>query len=577
MGYTYEQLQQMGAKPVEEPTAPTNKKKYTFEELQAMGAKPVEQKQDGMLATAAKSVATPFARMGVNAYNAAQGVGALMQGKPFTAEDAAQSRTLPFLGEVKPVGQEGTFPEKVKESIGVGSEIASNFVPVGRVASVIKPGLKGLIGQTIKEGAKTGLAGGSIYGFGTGLQDPNATVGSVAGETALGGVVGGLGGGLLSGVGAAASKALQGPRKVLSEQEAQKVAGLVSSKVPTAEQTRTIAELTKPKLTLKEKAIGLTPDVKKRIQGKPELTKEYIDVVNARNLDDRLPSGYGHAATYVDKAQDILEKKLNDTGGDIGKFRRKIGTYSANIDDINDIENAFVKEINKLNLLVDKNGAITKNASRISQTTSDAEIKAVQELYNDFQVVKQSPTLENLIDMRRKFDKKIKFGKEAREISNMVDPLSKAVRTSIAEKAAKLVGKTEAKNLNDYSEYIDALEELKSYTDRRAGSEYLLKLALSGRGAESQKIIQRIKQETGIDLMDHATLAKLTTDTFANQSQKDLFRQEITKAGLDAASLMRGDVKGLLGSIASRGIDALTDPEEIILNASKSVGTPRVR
>jgi hypothetical protein len=217
MGYTYEQLQQMGATPVEPTSAPTTKKKYTYEELQQMGAQPVTQKEDGFLKSVAKEVATPVARLGVNAYNAAQGVTALTKGQPFTAEQAAQPRTLPFLGEVKPVGQEGTFPEKIKDTVSNAAQLASNIVPASKIGAVIKPGLKGLVGATAKAGAKTGLAGGSLYGFGKGLEDPNATVGSVASETALGGAFGAFGGGALSGAGAVLPKIGRGIKNVINK------------------------------------------------------------------------------------------------------------------------------------------------------------------------------------------------------------------------------------------------------------------------------------------------------------------------------------------------------------------------
>src|SRR3990167_1385167 len=290
---------------------------------------------------------------------------------------------------------------------------------------------------------------------------------------------------------------------------------------------------------------GISPDIKNRIAGKHERLKEYFDVAHARNNFDTLPTPLEHGAKNVDTAVTKMETILNDTGSEIGKFRKKVSTYKANINKVNQIEGVFKNEISKLNLEI-KNGVIQQKAGTVKRINSDAEIKALSELYEDLLTVKQSPDLERLIDLRNLFDSKINFAKAIREVSSSLDPLSRTVRKQIADTAAEIVGKSEAGNLKKYSEFIDAYNELKSYTERKAGAEFLLKQVLSERGRTPREVMKSIQEITGIDLMDDAVMSSIATDLIGNSRQKGLFRQEITKAGLDAQAALRGDPKGAI-------------------------------
>jgi outer membrane lipopolysaccharide assembly protein LptE/RlpB len=338
-------------------------------------------------------------------------------------------------------------------------------------------------------------------------------------------------------------------------------------------EARALVEATAPQLTAKEMLINLRPDIKQRIQGKPELMREYIDVVNTRNANDTVPSVYEHGADYARKAGDEMQKKLNETGGAIGKTRTKLATYKAPIDEVKRIETSFSSQLDKLNLEL-KGGVIQQKAGTISRVGASGDIKVLQDLYEGLVTFKQSPTLTNLIDLRSSFDAKINFAKRSSEVSNSVDPLSRQVRKDIADTAAKVVGKSNAADLKRYSDFMDAYNDIHSYTDRKAGGEYLLRLVLSGRGGEARVLTQTIKEYTGIDLLDHATMMELTNEMFGNASQKNLFRQEVAKAGLDVARLAGGDPSGAIGTLFEKGVDKFLDKERILMEASQKPNKP---
>lgn len=331
--------------------------------------------------------------------------------------------------------------------------------------------------------------------------------------------------------------------------------------------TRQVAEGAAPKLSLKEKFIDLSPDIKKRIAGKQDKLQEYFDVAHSRNLDDTLPTPFEYGADQARRAVGDMETILNDTGGQIGKTRQKLGTIQAGTDEVVAIENSFKNQLNKLNLEI-VNGKVVRKAGTVTKVDAVNDIKVLNDIYQEFKVVRQSPTLTNLIDLRDVFSGKIAFAKSAREASNSVDPLSRALRKDIANLNAKMVGKSEAAELTRYSEFIEAYNNLRSFTDRKAGGEYLLRLVLSGRGGEARKIISTIKEFTGIDLMDDATMMVIATDLIGNSRQTNLFRQEITKAGLDVAQLLKGDPRGAAGLLSDFIKKRLLNEEDIFLKAA---------
>jgi hypothetical protein len=316
-------------------------------------------------------------------------------------------------------------------------------------------------------------------------------------------------------------------------------------------------------LTYRERLAGVLPDEKKRIQEMaPGTLERYFDQAHMRNVDDMVDSPYTMGAKRADEALEELNKRLTETGGIIGNTRQKLSTYQLSVDDVKLVEDTLVRELAKLNLSI-KNGQIGVTPGKIGKTASNSDISTLQALYNDMLTFKQSPTVANAIDLRMKFDGKINFDKSAREASNSVDPVSKSVRSALADGAAKVVGKTEARELQRYSDFMEAYADLKSYTDRAAGGEYLLRLVLSGRGGDAKKLINTVKSYTGIDLMDDALAMKLATDIIGNEGQKNLFRQEVTKAGLDAARLFSGDVRGFGAAVAQRLIDKGINPEDV--------------
>ena len=335
---------------------------------------------------------------------------------------------------------------------------------------------------------------------------------------------------------------------------------------------RTTAEATAPDLTLREKSIGLQIDDKAQILGKTDKMQEYIDVVKTRNVTKDAPSVMEYGGDQVRKAGDIMEQNLQAVGSDIGSARTKYASIQAPVDKVKSIENVFVEQLNGLGLKLDGLGNVVRKPGSIRKYGSNSDINALQEIYDEFRLVKQSPTLTNLIDYRNFVQKNIDFSKRAGEVSNSLDGPARILRREIKDVADGVVGPTEAGRLTEYSTYMQGLDEIRSFTDRKAGGEYLLRVLESGRGGEARRVVATIKKHTGIDLQDDATMMKLVTDSLANESQKTLFRSQITGAGIDASRILSGDPTAILSKVGGFITDKVTDAEKILIRATKGGG-----
>ena len=346
-------------------------------------------------------------------------------------------------------------------------------------------------------------------------------------------------------------------------------ADFTDAKLREQAQIRMKAEAQAPELTIPERMVGLNQADKAQIVGKTNKMADYINVAKTRNVKADAPTVMEFGGDQVRKAAETMEQVLNNKGSVIGATRNKLSTVKAPIEKVQLIQNTFIKELDNLGLTI-KNGQVVRKAGVVSRVGTNSDITALQSLWDEFKIVKQSPTLTNLLDYRNLVQKNIDFGKSAREVSDALNVPSSKIRRQIKEVADSIVGKGGAKDLQDYSDFIQALNDIKSFTDRKAGGEYLLRVLESGRGGEARQVINTIKKHTGIDLQDDATIMKLVTDMIGNADQKTLFRKEITNAGIDAARIVSGDASTIFQRGAEFIMDKLTDAEEVLIDATRS-------
>lgn len=536
-------------------------------------------KKTGFFKSVAQDIAQPFGRVAATAV-----------GKPVSIFGRENQPIEPIIKEGGLISPEGKLQQPFNlrglgQAVGTGAQIASNIPVVRGVTAPIQLGLKGLVGAGVKAGIREGAVGGGLFAGGRALEEGKSAL-ETAWETAKGTVGGAVAGGIFGGVTSGGIVAIKAFPATISKlklglfgrapvNNVDDVLRQADKTLRTAAQTLEATERATAKPSLRERWAGISNDIKNRIAGKHDQLKEYFDVSHARNNFDTLPTPLEYAATKVNAVVDQMGKLLNDVGSQIGRFRKKIGTFIANPDQLAKIEGSFIDELGKLNLEV-VNGILRQMPGTVQRIGAQGDIKVLQNLYKNLLTTKQGRNLERLFDLRNLFDSEINFAKQAREVSDVVDPLARSMRKKIASVGAEIVGKLESKNLAKYADFIDAYNQLRGFTERRAGAEFLLKQVLSERARMPRELMNAIKDATGIDLMDDAVMAHLATELIGNTRQMGLFRQEITKAGLDVASLITGKTSGAIDLLfkAARGLGT-GKVERRFLEAAKQAKPPR--
>jgi len=357
---------------------------------------------------------------------------------------------------------------------------------------------------------------------------------------------------------------------------------------PALRAAREAAEADLPSTTIQEKFINMQPEMRKVYDdADPNLVADYMNATALKNADvtnPSTPSVMEFGGDQVRAQLDEINSLLEAPGNEIGQFRTKYATVKAPVDELKKIGDAFVSELDKLNLTIKnagKGGSVTVKANKkgLEQTASQADIKVLNDLYQGLKTTSQSPTLDNLVDLRNTFDNKINFGKSAQEVSGSVDPLSRTVRAQIADSMKEMVGRQNASQVDRYAEVMKAKQVLEDFTGRRAGGEYLLRLALSGRGGEAAQVMQTVLDLTGRNLMIDAKVMTDMINRFANDSQKTLFSQGIKNAGIETIQEITGAARGDLGSVANllrRGVESTIDEADVIMRAANTKAPGRM-
>ncbi len=253
MGYTYEQLVKMGAKPAE-PIASTGNastagapKKYTYEELVKAGATPGEtarvsgvapkQEGDGIIASIVKDpiktllvkpaarTAEALGRMGVFGKT-------IQSGYEEMADTGQDLNTIAGKYHVEPVkgGAEG-----VKQIVGEGAKTASYLLGGAGEAQAVKSALKTGLSTAVKQGVKVGAGSGALYGGGQAAEEGKDAL-EIADQALKGGAAGAVAGLAIPAAGALAGKTVSrfaGGAAQKAEQVAEQAA-MIENKVPDA-------------------------------------------------------------------------------------------------------------------------------------------------------------------------------------------------------------------------------------------------------------------------------------------------------------------------------------------------------
>lgn len=253
-------------------------------------------------------IKTP-ARLLTNEIQAAQ----LLTGSPVTQPFSGK-----YLGEVKPIGQEGSFGKRLKETAGAGLELGSYAVGGGEAKAGLEAakagGLftKGLL-KTLGKGALEGAGIGALGGAGQALGE-NKDIGSTVKSTLGGALVGGVTGGVLGTVGGLIAKA-----KGITPETIDAVKSSIGS-----DYVKSLSKTVAGRKVLDENAIGL----------KASLDAGILPDINNNRYDTTLATK---------KLQDMMDKLGAGRGADIAAQNKPVDNTLLKNSIVNNI-NEFVAD-----------------------------------------------------------------------------------------------------------------------------------------------------------------------------------------------------------------------------------------
>lgn len=239
-----------------------------------------------------------------------------------------------YLGKAKPVGAGFDVTKGLKENIrpladaaGTGLEVASYIAPVGKLKTGYDAIKGGRIAKGAIEGAKAGSIAGGIGGTGSELQDPNATVGSVAGAGVAGSLIGGATGGALGGGAGAVSN---------------KASRIVASRSPQAIEKKM------------DDLVGMIVQGNKADIPKAKQALSNIDIEGIKTFDDLAARANDQVETIANKLSEGLQSdtrlfKLKDLAAE-AKVGDQVVKHNYVEDAINHLEELYSKTTDPVSL-----------------------------------------------------------------------------------------------------------------------------------------------------------------------------------------------------------------------------------
>ena len=518
-GLTLQQLQDMGATPVQNEQTPvqvpqTTQPKgqgMTLEQLKSMGATPTQStsqdtKKESMGIGLFKDVGNFLFPIVGDVYHDIKGD----SNKTFLqqAGDTALS-VLPFipgLGE-----------------LGMGAKAAK--LGIEGAEAVKSAGLLSKGAELIKGSA---AAKGAITGYGAGVAS-NLSQGQGVGQSLMPNV-NTIGGTVLGGATPAVMKGLSSFTKTLS---------------------------------------GISPEVSLAFQRDftekdlPEVQR-FIDIAKKRASGEIMPSVENTAADKLDEAVQKVQQKTDEAGSIIGQVKQKVGNNP--LETIKDVGQSFWKKVQDdygLNLMTKPDGTIVaKSVEGRNIQVSPTDKKRILNIAQQLSDLGTKPsTVGEASDVLHNINNLVDFSKQD-IYGNKNDPLEGLIKYAGGNLNNKI--RTSAPELAIANDKFSNLKGIQEEIRQMAGNklqrgELLMKRVFTNNSKDSIELFNTLKNETGIDLQKYAIMAKHAIDSFGGAADKSLLEKMITGATQGKSGLINSTME----AITNKARQTLANPERI--------------
>lgn len=282
----------------------------------------------------------------------------------------------------------------------------------------------------------------------------------------------------------------------------------------------------------------------------PEKTMAYFDQAEKAATDPAAPMATKLAADRAVEAYKTIDTTLSEVGKAKSQLLDSISTVKmpGNIPG-NAIDNVKNTVGERFGIQIDNKGNITQIQGRVA-SVDDKSQKLISEYISGLRALGPSPTARQLDDFVDAMQRKL-YKQSSPNLFDVADePVIAFLKQQTGEINSKLktnvdsILKLEGKDasygaLNEkYSNLYDVAESLNKRlgTEGDKGASLMKSLFSPQTGEPTRRLFQQIKDETGVDLFEEATLAKFAMESVGDPRSKSLLQQ------LDALS---GDVSKL--------------------------------
>lgn len=303
---------------------------------------------------------------------------------------------------------------------------------------------------------------------------------------------------------------------------------------------------------LLDRASGITPQISNML-GEVGDTAQYDKYINASKgfaQNARNASALDIANNDVGSAAKVINQHIQEAGA--AKGAALDAAADKKLPDMSPVADDFAQTVAKkygIQLGVDDEGKVVSSSlsGRVSKLLPSDQAR-IEDAYQKLLALKGG-TVQTGQDVIDALDNNINYNKAKNAVGTNFDPIEGLI--SKARKGVDSVTRELSPELAAANDRYSSLSKLASETNKLAGNRLqrgslLMKRVFSGdMGSEGKALFQKIKGETGIDLINSATLAKHAIETVGNSTEKSLLSQAI-EGGVAAHT--GGIVPGILNA-----------------------------
>lgn len=275
----------------------------------------------------------------------------------------------------------------------------------------------------------------------------------------------------------------------------------------------------------------------------------YVKISENAKVDYSKPTALVKAGDKGTEALNILQNRLtkqaqlkSEALGAVGnKVVPNIGSIRKDLRD-------SLRERVGVNLVVKDGKLQIENATgRISKVAFDpADNKLMTDSYRLFRKLGDTPTVRQIDDAVDALQDLLYKRKSsvAVPINSQVEGVLKTITGKLNSSVKKVAGEQYAKANAKYAYYIDTFDKLnKALGDEGVRGAQLMKQLFSPSGEAPRRLFKEIKDLTGVDLVEEATLAKYAMESVGDARQASLLEEIIKNGSVTPSSFIKTAAK----------------------------------